>query len=75
MRLYRFRDLKTAGVPFTRKHVSHLEKLGEFPRHFRIGENSVSWVAEEVDGWVEDRVRGRDPGAAGKPAASSRDGC
>jgi predicted DNA-binding transcriptional regulator AlpA len=60
MRLYRFRALKGAGVPFTRKHVTHLEQHGKFPRHFKIGENSVSWVAEEVDRWVEDRIRGRD---------------
>jgi predicted DNA-binding transcriptional regulator AlpA len=67
MRVYRFRDLKGAGVPFTRKHVNHLEKNGKFPRHFNIGDNSVGWVADEVGGWVEDRVRGRDfalaPGA------------
>lgn len=60
MRLYRFRDLRSAGVPFTRKHLTHLENHGKFPRHFKIGDNSVSWVADEVDRWVEDRVRGRD---------------
>ena len=59
MRVYRFRDLKNAGVPFTRKHITHLEKLGTFPMHFYIGENSVAWVADEVDGWVEDRIRRR----------------
>jgi prophage regulatory protein len=64
MRSYRFRDLKGAGVPFCRKHVRHLEKLGEFPMHFDIGANTVSWVADEVDAWVEVRVRRRalDPG-------------
>ena len=66
MRTYRFRELKGAGVPFTRKHVTHLEKHNKFPRHFKIGENSVSWIADEVDRWVEDRVRARTfaPGPA-----------
>ena len=59
MRAYRFCELKSAGVPFTRKHVAHLEKTGEFPMHFNIGENSIAWVADEVDLWVEERVRRR----------------
>jgi prophage regulatory protein len=57
MRTYRFRELKSAGVPFTRKHVAHLEKRNGFPMHFNIGENSIAWVADEVDRWVEERVR------------------
>jgi predicted DNA-binding transcriptional regulator AlpA len=71
MRLYRFRDLKGAGVPFTRKHVAHLERREKFPRHLKIGENSISWIADEVDRWVEDRIRGRDfargPGPGHEP--------
>jgi predicted DNA-binding transcriptional regulator AlpA len=59
MRVYRFRDLKGAGVPFSRKHITSLERAGEFPRHFDIGVHSVCWVAEEVDRWVQDRVRRR----------------
>jgi predicted DNA-binding transcriptional regulator AlpA len=59
MRIYRYRDLKPAGVPFTRKHVSYLEKAGQFPRHFDIGENTVGWIADEVDGWVEEKIRHR----------------
>jgi predicted DNA-binding transcriptional regulator AlpA len=58
-RIYRFRELKGAGVPFTRKHITHLEKQGRFPMHFRIGENSVGWLAEEVDHWLEERIRRR----------------
>jgi predicted DNA-binding transcriptional regulator AlpA len=68
MRLYRFRDLKGAGVPFTRKHVTHLEKLGKFPSHFKIGENSVTWIADEVDRWVEDRIRRRDFAPGPRPS-------
>ena len=59
LRLYRFPNLKTAGVPFTRKHVTTLEKRGQFPMHIDIGENSVAWIASEVDSWVEEKIRNR----------------
>jgi prophage regulatory protein len=60
MRVYTFRDLKGAGVPFTRKHITQLEKAGKFPLHFKIGVRATGWVADEVDSWVEQRVRQRD---------------
>jgi predicted DNA-binding transcriptional regulator AlpA len=58
-RVYRFPELKIAGVPFTRKHVTALEKKGEFPQHFNITDFSVGWVADEVDKWVESKIRSR----------------
>jgi len=63
MRTYRFRQLGPAGVPYTYKHITTLERRKEFPQRFRLGENSVAWVADEVDAWVEARVRGRDQNA------------
>jgi hypothetical protein len=54
-RVYRFHDLKAAGVPFTRKHVTHLEKHGWFPKHFNITDFSVGWVGAEVNAWVESK--------------------
>jgi prophage regulatory protein len=61
LRLYRFWDLRAAGVPFTRKHITTLERRGEFPMHFPLTEFSVAWVASEVDAWVEQRIRARRP--------------
>jgi prophage regulatory protein len=60
-RVYRFRDLKGAGVPYTRKHITDLEKRSHFPMHFQLGPNSVGWVASEVDEWIEARIRSRWP--------------
>jgi prophage regulatory protein len=60
VRIYRFPDLKPAGVPFHRVHVDRLEKRGQFPRRFSYGANSVAWVAEEVDQWVQGRIASRD---------------
>jgi len=59
MRLYQFRDLRAAGVPFTRKHIRTLEKRGEFPRHVDLTDFSVAWVAAEVDEWVDHRIQAR----------------
>jgi prophage regulatory protein len=58
-RILRFNDLKPAGVVYTRKHIRDLENRGEFPMHVDLGPNSVGWVAEEVDAWVERRIRAR----------------
>jgi predicted DNA-binding transcriptional regulator AlpA len=71
MRIYRFRDLRSAGVPYTRKHLTTLEKRGEFPQHIRLGPNSVGWVGEEVDAWIEERIRARPSRGSANPGASS----
>ncbi len=31
-----------------------------FPRRVRLGPNSVGWVAEEIDAWIEARIVERD---------------
>ena len=64
VRIYRFHDLKGAGVPFHRVYVARLEKRGQFPRRFSFGANSVGWVAAEIDAWVEGRIRARTPNGA-----------
>jgi prophage regulatory protein len=78
-RVYIFRDLKSAGCPFTRKHVTTLEKLGDFPMHFHITDFSVGWVAAEVDAWVEERIRRRarpqGNGARPEDVGCRRGGC
>jgi DNA-directed RNA polymerase alpha subunit len=71
-RIYRFRDLKAAGVPFTRKHVTHLEKQGQFPKRFNITEFSVGWVAAEVDAWVGSKIRSRDVASKSTLGASKQ---
>jgi prophage regulatory protein len=74
MRIYRFHQLRGAGVPFTRKHVRTLEKVDQFPRHVNFGVSTVAWIADEVDEWVEERVRDRRQlprrGATPMPAQS-----
>jgi len=71
-RVYRFRDLKGAGVSYTRKHITDLEKRGEFPMHFQLGPNSIGWVAEEV-ALQQMRQVDRSVWAAGEHRPADRD--
>jgi predicted DNA-binding transcriptional regulator AlpA len=73
-RVYRFRDLRSAGCPFTRKHVTHLERHGQFPKHFNITDFSVGWVAVEVDAWVESKIRSRGAAPATQPTPKHGNG-
>jgi predicted DNA-binding transcriptional regulator AlpA len=59
-KFYQFKELKPAGVPYTRKHITHLEKQEDFPKHVQLGPQSVAWIAVEVDRWVQDRIDARD---------------
>ena len=47
-------------VPYTRTHVTSLEKAGLFPRRVKLGAGRVGWVEEEIDAWIESRIAERD---------------
>jgi prophage regulatory protein len=50
-------------VPYTRQHLSRLEKLGQFPRRVHLGGNKVAWLEHEIEGWMEARAAERDQAA------------
>jgi prophage regulatory protein len=55
------KDLKIVyGVPYCFAHIARLEAAGQFPKRVRLGACRVAWVAEEVEGWIEERVALRD---------------
>ena len=61
MKLVTFPELRLRkGIPWTRQHVSREERAGRFPKRVRIGHNSIAWVEEEVDDWVEARIADRE---------------
>ena len=37
--------------------IDRLEKAGLFPSRVRLGQNRVAWVAEDVEQWIQDRIR------------------
>ena len=46
-------------VPYTPQHILRLEKMGQFPKRVRIGENRVAWLLAEVERWIAVRVAQR----------------
>jgi prophage regulatory protein len=68
VRMLSFKQLKPEkGVPYTRQHLSRLEKTGQFPRRVRIGEGrfaQIFWLESEVDAWIEAWAAARDSKAA-----------
>jgi predicted DNA-binding transcriptional regulator AlpA len=62
-RLLTYEELRTIhGVPYTRQHLSILEKRGEFPRRINVG-GKVRWLQAEVEAWiVQQAAECRGPG-------------
>jgi prophage regulatory protein len=57
-------------VPFSRVHIWRLEQANSFPARLQLGPNSVWWYLDEVQGWIDSRIRGggRGPGRPAKAA-------
>jgi prophage regulatory protein len=51
------RDELQHRVPYSMVHIWRLEQRGAFPRRIPIGENRVAWDEDEVEAWIEDRIR------------------
>ena len=56
MNILRTRDV-TRVTGLSRTTVWRLERAGKFPSRMRLGENSVGWLEEEVQSWIESRPR------------------
>lgn len=53
-------DLPSLGIRYSAVHLNRLEKAGQFPRRIRIGGNRVGWIAEEVEAWMEEKIKARN---------------
>jgi prophage regulatory protein len=49
-------------VPYTRQHLSRLEKQNKFPRRVRLG-GKVAWLESEVNEWIDARAAERGEGS------------
>ena len=47
-------------VPYTRQHLSRLEKRGLFPRRLQLCGNRVAWIEAEIDAWIMARAAERE---------------
>ena len=60
MKLIPYSDLKEKkGIKYSRVHVSRLEKADKFPKHVNLGPQSIGWLEEEIDAWIEARAAER----------------
>lgn len=60
VRFLRFPELKArCGIPYSRRYIDGLEKLGRFPKRVQLGANSVAWVEGEVVAWQEAKIAAR----------------
>lgn len=39
--------------------IWRMERIGKFPRRFKIGGNSVGWLSDEFDAWLAERIKNR----------------
>ncbi len=46
--------------PYSRQHVSRLEKDGKFPQRVKLGQNRIGWVLEEIEAHLEKLALNRD---------------
>jgi prophage regulatory protein len=49
------RDEVILKTGLARTTIYHLEKRGEFPRHFLITPRCAVWFEDEIDTWLESR--------------------
>ena len=66
MQILRMRDVE-ARVGFCGERIRQLEKIGQFPRRFKLTlgsgqQGAVGWLADEIDNWIRERVATRDEG-------------
>jgi hypothetical protein len=56
------------GLYYSNRHLSRMEKNGEFPKSFLLSPGRMAYDEEEIDRWLKGR-REAGRGAAGAAAA------
>lgn len=55
-RFLRLPDVKRI-VGYGRTAIYQKIKLGEFPRPYPLGARAVAWLSDEIESWVESRIK------------------
>ena len=58
MKIIDWKQLKEMQ-PYSRMHVTRMEKADKFPKRVRLGQNRVGWVYDEVVAWLEEKANQR----------------
>lgn len=54
--ILRLQDVK-ARTGLSRSEIYRREALGQFPSRVSLGTRSVGWPSEEIQSWIEARIR------------------
>lgn len=46
-----------ARTGLSRSEIYRREALGEFPKRLSLGARSVGWLSDEIQAWIEARIR------------------
>lgn len=46
-----------ARTGLSRSEIYRREAIGQFPKRVALGARSVGWVADEIQTWIEERIR------------------
>ena len=57
--LIRIRDV-VSMTGISKSQVYRLANMGAFPKPTRLTAQSVAWVKQEVQAWIDDKVQARD---------------
>jgi len=68
VKILRYWDLASKGIPYTRKHIIHLVKTGRFPKPVKLSKSlgpstAVGWIESEIDEYRAELIRQRDAAA------------
>lgn len=54
--ILRLNDVR-ARTGLSRSEIYRREALGQFPRRVSLGARSVGWPSDEIQAWIEARIR------------------
>ena len=50
-------------------HFCRLERQGSFPSRISLGPNSVGWLEDEIEAWIDERAKEREVAILKKASA------
>jgi prophage regulatory protein len=45
----------TSKTGLCRSYIWKLEKVGKFPRSFKVGLRAIRWLESDIDAWLEEK--------------------
>ena len=58
-KILRYDELRASGIPWTRTHLTRLEREGKFPHRVHLGPMTVGWLADEVERFLTKKAADR----------------